>query len=321
MNYKSHLTIAGIDFDIGSDIEIDDSQLPAAYSEFSGFFTGESERSVSVELVAGALKDVSKLERCFDAGDMWSLFRDGQTRYIVHTGGGIETPMWAAEMDLGVSAIRVYCGSELQKSGSGGRRSEVGDRGAAIFNPMRYPLDQILMTYLLSQRGGVLLHSAGVLCNGRLWLLAGKSGAGKSTSARLLMRRGGVELVSDDRIIVRRIDGDYVAYGTPWPGEAKIAVNRMAPLGGILFLDQSPVNQIDEISAVEAFERMMPVASIPWYEPELFSAAMDFCGSLAGSLPMYVLKFRPDAEAAEMISNFLCGFDAVNEGSKYEIKE
>jgi hypothetical protein len=186
---------------------------------------------------------------------------------------------------------------------------------------MRYPLDQILMTYLLSQSGGVLLHSAGVLCNGRLWLLAGKSGAGKSTSAALLREVCGVELVSDDRIIVRKIDGWYVAYGTPWPGEAKIAANRTAPLAGILFLDKSPHNRIDDISAVDAFERMMPVASIPWYESELFTVAMDFCGSLAENLPMYVLKFRPDAEAAEMISNFLCGFDAVNEGSKYEIKE
>jgi hypothetical protein len=104
---------------------------------------------------------------------------------------------------------------------------------------------------------------------------------------------------------VRKIDGGYVAYGTPWPGEAKIASNKEAPLAGILFLDQSPLNQIDEISAVAAFERMMPVASVPWYEPELFPLVMDLCGNMAESLPMYRLRFRPDAEAAEMIAKAL----------------
>jgi hypothetical protein len=168
---------------------------------------------------------------------MWSLFRDGETRYIVHTGGGIESPMWCAEMPLDASSIRVHCGAELLEGCPDTLKPEKSEV-ESISNPLRYPLDQILMTYLLSQRGGVLLHSAGILCNGKIWLLAGKSRAGKSTSANLLKGLDGVELVSDDRIIVRKIGDGFVGYGTPWPGEAKIAANKKAPLAGILFLDQ-----------------------------------------------------------------------------------
>ncbi len=315
----THLTIAGVDFEIGCDLEIVNSFLSDAYTEFSGDAPQEHDHTVSVKLLPTALKGVAQLERCFDASDMWSLFRNGETRFITHTGGGIESPMWAAELPLDASSVRVHCGEVLQ--GRGGEVSSQwsvvsGTEGepatlppcypvASISNPMRYPLDQILMTYVLSRCQGVLLHSAGVLCNGKLWLLAGKSRAGKSTSALLLKGMDGVELLSDDRIVVRKIGSEFIGYGTPWPGEAKIASNKNAPLAGILFLDQSPVNQIDEISATDAFERLMPVGSIPWYEPELFPAVMDFCGVVAESLPMYRLQFRPDADAADMIEKML----------------
>jgi hypothetical protein len=293
--FSSHLTIAGIDFEIGCDVDIVNSFLSDAYVEFAGNEALVHNYSIPVELLVGAKQGISKLERCFDAGDMWSLFRDGETRYVTHAGGDLESPMWCAELPLDASAIRVYCGEALA----------LGHLATSISNPMRYPLDQILMTYALAQLEGVLLHSAGVLCEGELWLLAGKSGAGKSTCASLLRGVDGVELVSDDRIVVRKVGDEFIGYGTPWPGEARIASNRKAPLAGILFLDQAPLNQIDEIGVTDAFERLMPVASVPWYEPDLFPGVMDFCGSVAESLPMTRLQFRPDAEAAEMIVDYL----------------
>jgi len=301
MKHIVHSTIAGIDFEIESDVEIDSTTLSDAYTDFCGSASGKPDWSIPVKLSIGGFRGLGKFERCFDAADMWSLFREGDSRYVVHTGWGIESPMWTAEFHTDISSITVHCGDVLLTgNGSGG----------SVSNPVRYPLDQILLTWVMGAEDrvrGVLVHCAGMICDGRMWLLAGKSRAGKSTVSRLLKGFGGVELISDDRIVIRKPGGEFRGYGTPWPGEAKIAVNRSAPLAGILFLDQSPDNRISEISATEAFERMMPVTSVPWYEGTLFPAVMDFCGEVAQSLPVYRLEFRPDAAAADMIVKFMSG--------------
>ncbi len=281
------LTIAAVGFDIRATREIDDSALPVAYSEFRG--DGERDVSVAVDLLEGAKTGLSKIECTFTGGDMWSLFRDGNVRYLTHTGFGIDAPMWCAEFDLDLSEIKIHCGDILL------------GRGERIATPVRYPLDQLLMTYVLARRQGFLLHTAGVLVGGSLWLLCGKSGAGKSTISGLLRGRDDVELLSDDRIMVRVMKNEVIGYGTPWPGEAKIASNKKAPLAGIMFLEQSLVNQIDEIAPLDAFERMMPVVSVPWYEKELFPSVLECCGLVAERVPMFRMRFRPDEAAVEMV--------------------
>ena len=308
--FSSHLTIAGVDFSISSGHRITDSCPYSAYSEFVSVAGGMADVSIPVTLDSRPVAGLSDFRHCFDSGDMWTLFRDGETRYIVHTSFGLESPMWAAEIDLDVSSADIHCGGVLlnRESGSEIKNPAIENQPLPdISSPMRYPLDQILMTYVLARRQGLLLHSAGVMCRGKLWLLAGKSRAGKSTASLLLKGREGIELLSDDRIVVRKIGSEFIGYGTPWPGEARIAANRSAPLAGILFLDQSPLNQIDEIDASDAFEKLMPITSVPWYEPELFPTVMDFCGMIAENLPMLRLQFRPDKDAADMIERKLKG--------------
>jgi hypothetical protein len=299
--YSSHLTIAGVDFRIESDLAILDSFFPAAYSEFAGAEPREQDCEVPVRLKVGTRRGLEQLEKVFEAGDMWALFRDGARHCIAHMGNGVESPMWCAELGLEARSIEVHCAGPFLALSDAGEVS-------AVVNPLRYPLDQLMLAYVLGRIGGVLLHSSGVIYGDKMWLLAGVSGAGKSTSAGLLKGVAGVELVSDDRIVVRPAgQGSFMGYGTPWPGEARIAVNRHLPLGGILFLDKDPVNRIEKIECADALERLMAVASLPWYEPELLPGALDFCGSLVEDLPVYSLKFRPDAEAAEMVREFLAG--------------
>jgi hypothetical protein len=232
----------------------------------------------------------------FEADDMWNLYRDGMRRSLVHTGFGLEMPMWSANFDFGSDAVEIFCGDVILGRSEG---------RVVIKSPLRYPLDQLLLAYALAGRGGFILHCAGIIYDGRMWLLAGRSGAGKSTSSRLLLGREGVELVSDDRIVVRRTDAGIYAYGTPWPGDAGIAVNRCAPLGGILFLEKSSDNRIESIAERDAFERLMPVASVPWYEPELLPNVLDFCGEVVAGVPVHQLSFRPDGEATDVLIDFM----------------
>lgn len=94
-------------------------------------------------------------------------------------------------------------------------------------------------------RHGLLLHAALVAHAGRGFLLAGRSGAGKSTaSARV---PPGWEALSDDMALVVRAPGDGWRVH-PWPTWGAVIngvggswpVERALPLEGIFFLEQAP---------------------------------------------------------------------------------
>ena len=73
---------------------------------------------------------------------------------------------------------------------------------------LSYPLDELLIMHRLTQEKAIELHSCGIVRpDGTGNLFVGHSGAGKSTTTRLWMERENVEILSDDRIIVRRDDG------------------------------------------------------------------------------------------------------------------
>jgi hypothetical protein len=70
--------------------------------------------------------------------------------------------------------------------------------------PLAYPLDELLIMHRLTQERGIELHGSGIVrANGVGNLFVGHSGAGKSTTTRLWVSREDVEVLSDDRIIVR----------------------------------------------------------------------------------------------------------------------
>lgn len=56
---------------------------------------------------------------------------------------------------------------------------------------------RVLVAYRLLELGGAVLHSAGVVRDGAAFLFLGRSGAGKTTAARLSLARG-LEVLSDD---------------------------------------------------------------------------------------------------------------------------
>jgi hypothetical protein len=75
-------------------------------------------------------------------------------------------------------------------------------------DPFEYPLDELLIMHRLTQERAIELHSCGIVrADGIGNLFVGHSGAGKSTTTRLWTEREDVEVLSDDRIIVRRDEG------------------------------------------------------------------------------------------------------------------
>ncbi len=83
-----------------------------------------------------------------------------------------------------------------------------------------YSIDTVLRivhTLVLARQGGFLLHAASAVRNGKAFVFAGASGAGKTTLSRLAP--GDADVLSDEISYVRREAGGYYAYGTPFAGE------------------------------------------------------------------------------------------------------
>ncbi len=114
-----------------------------------------------------------------------------------------------------------------------------------------------------------------------------------------------VMLLSDDRIIIRKESDTFRIYGTPWPGEAGIAVNRSAPLKGVFFLEKSSNNIIQQIDEAEALRRFMSVLSVPWYDRDSISGALSLVSELISRVPSYVLQFKPGEEVVDTIEKFI----------------
>ena len=150
----------------------------------------------------------------FDSGGVWRLFGEpGRLTFSFATGSRAR-PYKTASFDCGFHQGLILL-----------NRLELD--ALSPVDPLEYPLDELLVVHMLSRGRGVEVHAAGVVdSDGRGFLCVGESGAGKSTLARIWLEFPGIEILSDDRVILRR-DGDHIAmHGTPWHGEGRLVSNR-----------------------------------------------------------------------------------------------
>ncbi len=171
-----------------------------------------------------------------------------------------------------------------------------------------YSIDAVLRithTLVLAKQGGFLLHSASAIRNGKAFLFAGVSGAGKTTISRVAP--ADATLLTDEISYVRKAqvstkNEGYVAFGTPFTGElAKLGENTSAPVAALYLLAQGPENRIDPVTAADAgrelLANMLFFAEDQEMVHQVFQAACDF----VHRVPVYRLTFMPDARVWEMI--------------------
>lgn len=166
-----------------------------------------------------------------------------------------------------------------------------------------YSLDSVLRivhTLLLAREGGFLLHASSAIRNGRAFLFAGVSGAGKTTMARLAPPD--TQLLTDEISYVTRQADRYYAYGTPFAGDlGRAGVNVLAPVEVLYLLAQGPENSIQSIDKAEAVRRLLENILFFARDPELVEQVFQSACEFAARVPVRRLTFVPDARVWELI--------------------
>lgn len=266
------------------------------YRSFMARETARKENlKIEVCLESGQLPPLAGLEKIFSTDESWSMYRDENELWIVMAPPGQAEPFWIARFDRRVSQVTIYSRALQPPAG----------RGKTVDLPVGYPLDQLLLMYFFAPRHGLLAHAAGMEYGGKAFLFTGASGAGKSTFSELLAAAKTGTILSDERMIVREIEGKMIAFGTPWAGTAGIARNGSAPLAGIFLLKHGRENQVKKIAGAEALDRMLPLVSIPWYDPEPMTEIIAFAKRVVAAVPCYEFSFSPDTAAVAFFRNFL----------------
>ncbi|MDP2923891.1 MAG: hypothetical protein Q8O30_09285 [Candidatus Omnitrophota bacterium] len=166
-------------------------------------------------------------------------------------------------------------------------------------------LQVLLINYFALKKKGIFVHSIGVRdLDGRGLLFAGKSGAGKSTTARLWHKYSKATVLNDDRIIVRRLNGKFFIYGSPWHGEFGDYLHsriESAPLEKLFFIYHSPHNTLRSISVKEAFRRLYPAFFPPFWNRACLENTVSFCQALVNNVASFKLGFVNDKKVIKFI--------------------
>ncbi len=125
--------------------------------------------------------------------------------------------------------------------------------------PLEYPLDELLIMHRLTQEKAIELHGCGIVRDGIGNLFVGHSGAGKSTTTRLWTTREDVEVLSDDRIIVRRDEGRQEA-----AAETPIGATGTAGEHGVLRLRDCSASRNNH-SAQDDRKGKLRMYGTPWH--------------------------------------------------------
>lgn len=141
------------------------------------------------------------------------------------------------------------------------------------------------------------LHSSAVMLDGKAYLFTAPSGTGKSTHTEKWCRLFGARLLNDDKPVLRRQQGKWTAYGTPWSGKYDLSVPAGVPLGAVAFLQRGTENRIRRLSPQEAVPLLISQL-LRYLSAEQMVLQLALLDQLLQDVPVWLLECRNDDQAA-----------------------
>lgn len=141
----------------------------------------------------------------------------------------------------------------------------------------------------LIQYDAFLLHGACIEYRGDVYAFCAKSGVGKSTHLTLWKELYGedVHIINGDKPIIRKRDGQFYVYGTPWAGKEGWNINTCAPLKALCFLERGATNSIESLPGSQVMSRLGHQILMPKSTPHMLHY-LDMMDDLIRNISCYV---------------------------------
>ena len=224
--------------------------------------------------------------------DSWAAFCDGNTLELC-------IKATATEGAPAVEVMRIDIGVESLRGTLWYRRDEV-------VSVLAYPANQLLLIHALNVTGGVLAHAAAFGGRDGAYLVAGPSGAGKTTMS-VAAHGVGARVLSDERTVVRPSRAGWLVGGTPWPGEGGYAENVSLPLRGIMLLEQASVDEVVPVTPARALALLYRCHFPPLWDTAATAHTLSNLERLVREVPAFVLRNRRGPDMARALLDRLGG--------------
>jgi len=146
------------------------------------------------------------------------------------------------------------------------------------------------------------MHAAAIAGRDGALLVAGPSGAGKTTMSRATAELG-AHVLSDERTIVRPASdgGGWLLGGTPWPGEGGFAENRSVPLRGLILLEEADADALSPLSPARALALLYRCHFPPLWDARASERTLGHLERLVRDVPAFLYRNRKGRDAAERL--------------------
>lgn len=284
---KIALGLGAMVFSLEADRQKDRIQLDAAFDRFVCNEPPDVRLRVLSLAIPGIFPSASGV--VFEVKDRWGLYQIEQQNMLVERHAA--SPALADRLMV---FDRDFAEGEVFLRGL-----PIADSPLVLPNPLSYPLGHVLMVCLLARKGGVMTHACGVVDHGRGYLFAGNSGHGKSTMARLW--HGDAQVLNDDRIVVREVEGRFWMYSTPWHGDFAQVSPDCAPLDRIFFLKPGSEHRVRSVAELEATTMLLTRIFPPVWDRDGMRSTLDFVARLVAAVPCHNLEFALDKSVADFV--------------------
>jgi hypothetical protein len=157
---------------------------------------------------------------------------------------------------------------------------------------------RVLSAHTALRLGGVILHSAGLVFDGRAYVFVGRSNVGKTTLTRKA-HRCGARVLSDDINLVLPHAGGYRAHAVPFTGEFGRTLCHSGsldpvPVAALILLEQGATLQALPIGPASAVARLLVGCPFVNTDRAVSALLLQTLSELAAGLPVFRLQARRD---------------------------
>jgi len=168
-------------------------------------------------------------------------------------------------------------------------------------------LEAFALERFLAKQNAYVLHSAFIEYQGEGIDFTAPSGTGKSTQAGLWEKYEGAQTINGDRSVIwwNPIENRFDVCGLPFCGSSQIHINKRIPLKAVVFIEQYPTNEVEDMPGAKAAGNLFVQTSINKWNRDSVIKSLDFIDLLTQKVRMVHLKCNMEQGAVTSLRDFI----------------